>query len=62
MTLEQNIREIEDNYPDLYEVLCDNVPDLIDNPSSPSEEDLEEYNYWIDSIDGDVSHLFHFND
>lgn len=61
MTLEEKLDELENNHPEVYAVLCNNVPDLVARPSSPSEEDLDEYNFWIDSLDEDeAQHLYHF--
>jgi len=61
MTLEEKLKEIENNHPEIYKVLCINMPDLVAQPSSPSARDLDEYNFWIDAIDEDeAQHLYHF--
>ena len=61
MTLEQKLRYLEKNHPELYEALCITVPDLVAAPSSPSKQDLNQYNFWIDSLDMDEAQpLYHF--
>lgn len=61
MTLEEKLRYLEENHPEVYEVLCATVLDLVDNPSSPSKKDLDQYNFWIDSLDDDEAQpLYHF--
>lgn len=62
MTLEQKLRYLEENHPEIYQVLCTNVPGLVDNPSSPTAEDLDTYNFWIDAIDEDEAQpLYHLD-
>lgn len=61
-TLREKLREIEEKYPEIYEVLCSNLPDLVNDPESPSAKDLDEYNFWIDAIDEDeAQHLYHLD-
>ncbi len=63
MTLEEKLKELETNHPEVYEVLCNNVPNLVSRPSFPTENDLDEYNFWIDSLDEDeAQHLYHIID
>lgn len=63
MTLEEKLDYLEKNHPEIYEVLCNNVPNLVARPSEPSEDDLNEYNFWIDSIDEDEAQpLYHLPD
>lgn len=63
MTFEEKLRYLDKNYPEVYEVLCITVPNLVENPPSPSLKDLEQYNFWIDSIDGDEAlALYHYID
>lgn len=60
MTLKQKLEILKKDYPLIYKVLCHNVPKLVANPSSPSARDLDEYNFWIDSIDEDEAQpLYH---
>lgn len=62
MTLREKLREIEENYPEIYEVLSNTLPDLVNNPESPSVIDLDHYNFWIDAIDEDeAQHLYHLD-
>jgi len=62
MTLEQKLRYLEEKHPEIYEALCITVPGLVDNPSSPSKKDLDQYNFWIDSLDMDEAQsLYHFD-
>jgi len=62
MTLEEKLRYLQENHPEVYEVICNNLPNLVDNPSSPTPEDLDEYNFWIDSIDEDEAQpLYHLD-
>lgn len=61
-TLREKLREIEENHPEIYQVLSMNLPDLVNNPESPSVENLDEYNFWIDAIDEDeAQHLYHLD-
>lgn len=60
MTLEEKLRFLKSRYPNIYEKLCEVVPNLVDDPSNPSEYDLEEYNYWVTSaIEEDDIVLYH---
>ena len=60
MSLQEKLRCLEENYPEIYAVLCNNLPNLVANPSSPSAEDLDEYNFWIDAITDDIAYqLYH---
>jgi len=53
MTLPEKLRYLKEKHPEIYEVLEVVVPNLIADPTHPSEEDLDQYNFWIDSIDID---------
>jgi len=61
MTLKEKLEEIREKYPETYEVLCEVVPKLVSNPSNPSFEDLDQYNFWVDGIldNEDAQHLYH---
>jgi len=62
MTLEEKLRYLQENHPEIYEVLCITVPGLVENPSSPTAKDLDQYNFWIDAIDEDEAQpLYHLD-
>ncbi len=59
-TLRDKLQYLKEYYPEIYEELCTNVPALVENPSSPTAEDLAKYNSYVDAIkDDDVYELFH---
>ena len=61
MTLQEKLEELKVNHPEIYEVLCTTVPDLVARPSSPTAKDLDHYNFWIDAIldEDEAQHLYH---
>ena len=62
MTLREKLRVIKEDYPEVYEVLKVCVPNLVENPEDPSLDDLDHYNFWIDSIDEDEAQpLYHLS-
>jgi len=61
MTLAEKLRYLKEHHPEVFEVLKVCVPDLIANPTNPKEEDVDHYNFWIDSIDpNEAQPLYHF--
>ena len=62
MTLEEKLRYLKENYPEIYRVICTIVPNLVENPSSPTVEDLDQYNFWIDAIEEDEAQLLYHLD
>ncbi len=62
MTLAEKLEYLKEKHPVVYEVLCSVTPNLVNNPSSPTVEDLDQYNFWIDSIDEDEAQpLYHLD-
>ena len=62
MTLQEKLRYLQERHPEIYETLCITVPGLIENPSSPTSDDLDEYNFWIDALDEDEAQpLYHLD-
>lgn len=62
MSLEEKLRYLDENHPEVYEAIRVTAPDLVENPSSPSPEDLDMYNFWIDAIDEDEAQpLYHLD-
>ena len=61
MTLEEKLSEVREKYPEVYEAICVDAPELVGNPSEASAEDLDHYNFWIDAIldEDDAQHLYH---
>lgn len=58
--LQEKLDYLKEYYPEIYEELCTNVPALVEDPSSPTVEDLAEYNSYVDTIDDDdVYQLYH---
>jgi len=53
MTLREKLQYLEENHPEVYETLCLVVPDLVNDPENYSVEDIDHYNFWIDTIDED---------
>lgn len=61
MTLREKLNYLEENHPEVYKVLEEVVPELVKNPENPSYNDVDHYNFWIDSIDEDEAQpLYHF--
>jgi len=61
MTLEEKLRYIQEHHPEVYAVLEECVPNLVADPDNPTEEDVDHYNFWIDSIDeNEAQPLYHF--
>lgn len=61
MTLAEKLRYLEEHYPEIHQVVCSVVPNLVANPDNPSEKDLDHYNFWIDGIldEDDAQQLYH---
>ena len=58
--IRKKLQVIEEKYLEVYQVLCLTVPDLVARPSESTEKDLDQYNFWIDSIDEDEAQpLYH---
>ncbi len=63
MTLAEKLRYLEERYEHVFEVLKEVVPNLIDDPEHPTNEDLDSYNFWIDCLNEDEAQAFyHFKD
>lgn len=61
MTLRTKLDYLRFNHPLILEVLRICVPNLIKNPDNPTPEDVDHYNFWIDSLDEDEAQdLYHF--
>ena len=61
MTLREKLKYLQENYPEVYQVLEEVVPELVKNPESPCYNDVDHYNFCIDSIDEDEAQpLYHF--
>ena len=59
-TLREKVQFIKENYPEVYMTLEVCVPNLLENPENPTPEDLDHYNFWVDSIDEDEAQpLYH---
>ena len=60
MTLRTKLDYLRFNYPEILEAIRICAPNLIKNPDNPTEEDLDQYNFWIDAIDEDEAQdLYH---
>lgn len=58
--LQEKLDYLKEYYPEIYSEVCTNVPALVENPSSPTAEDLAKYNSFVDAIkNDDVYELFH---
>lgn len=60
MTLQEKLDYIRKNHPEVYEAICIDAPSVVENPTNPSERDLDHYNFWVDAIDEDEAQpLYH---
>lgn len=62
MTLAEKLRYLEEQYPEAHQVVCSVVPNLVSHPDSPSEDDVDFYNYMIDEVldEDDAEQLYHY--
>ena len=60
MTLKEKLEYLRTHHPEIYETLQIVVPNLVEDPEHPTEEDVDHYNFWIDAIDEDEAQpLYH---
>ena len=59
MTLRAKLDYLRFNYPEILEALKVCVPNLVKNPDNPTPEDVNHYNFWIDSIDEDKAQILY---
>ena len=58
--LQEKLNHLKEYYPEIYKEICTNVPALVEDPSSPSAEDLAKYNSCLDAIlDDEYYFLIH---
>ena len=59
MTLEQKLQNLKKAYPEIYQVIFNNLPNLVEDPEHPTAEDIEKYNLYLDAIQDDIVYQLH---
>lgn len=58
-TLQEKLVILKDKHPEVYEVLVSVVPHLVEKPDEATKDELDQYNFWIDSLDEDEAQSFY---